>query len=167
VNQTSKALPAPTPEDIEAALDTMRNGTSPYGRWMRLEDSLEYVLFRHDGGVLSHALSHKSFENDRKANAEADRLWWVTIIEPDGEELVGLGGGTTLAEAAAVAWINSCIGISWKDSGLSDQEDANVPRHVPEVWQFELHKRPVRPVLTIIEGSRPSGSDNGRVRLRR
>jgi hypothetical protein len=35
----SKALPAPTPEDIEAALTTMRNGTSAYGRWMRLQET--------------------------------------------------------------------------------------------------------------------------------
>jgi hypothetical protein len=155
-----RVLPTPTPQDIEAALSAMRNGTSAYGRWMRLEDSLEYLLFRHDGGGLSSALSHKSLENDRKANAEADRMWWVTIIEPDGdEEGLVLGGGTTLAEAAAVAWINSCIGPSWRNSGLSDEDDAKVPRHVPDGWQFELHARPVRPVLTIIEGSRPSGAE--------
>jgi hypothetical protein len=37
--------------------------------------------------------------------AEADRLWWVNVIAPDGEDLECVGGGTTPAEAAAVAWI--------------------------------------------------------------
>jgi len=137
----------------------MCDGTSAYGRWLRLEDSLEYVLIRHVGGDLSWALSHKSLEHYRKANAEAERLWWVTIIEPDGGEGLVLGGGTTLAEAAAVAWINSCIGRSWSKSGLSDEDDAKVPRHVPAGWQFELYKGPVRPVLTIIEGSHLSGAE--------
>ena len=142
-----RVLPTPTPQDIEAALTTMRDGTSAYGRWMRLEDSLECLLFRDDGGDPSWALSHKSLENYRKANAEADRLWWVTIIDPDGVDQGCMGGGATLAEAAAVAWINSWIGVSWRHSGLSDQEDANVPRDVPAGWQFELYKRPVRPVF--------------------
>ena len=95
-------------------------------------------------------------DKDRDAIEAADRLWWVTIIEPDGEEWLGLGGGITWAEAAAVAWINFCIGLSWSKSGLSEEDDAKVPRQVPEGWQFKLYMRPVRPVLTIIEGSRPS-----------
>lgn len=41
-------------------------------------------------------------------------------------------------------------------TGLSDEDDAKVPRHVPDGWQFELYERPVRTVLTVIEGSRPS-----------
>ena len=44
-----------------------------------------------------------------QAVAEADRLWWVNIIDPDGVDLGCHGGGTSLAEAVAVAWINTCI----------------------------------------------------------
>jgi hypothetical protein len=150
--QMSKALPTPTAQDIEAALTTMRNGTSAYGRWMRLEEHFEAALsaIRDDTSVYwAQVPTAKCSENFRKANAEADRLWWVTIIEPDGEEWRGLGGGTTLTEAAAVAWINSCIGPSWSEAGLSHEDDAKVPRQVPEGWQFELDEAPVcRPAPT-------------------
>ena len=47
----SKILPTPTPPDIEAALTAMRDGTSAYGRWVRLDDDV--------------------------IDAEADHLWWV------------------------------------------------------------------------------------------
>jgi len=151
-------LPAPTPEDIEAALTTMRDGTSAYGQWIRLEEYFEGVLIviRDAASVYwGQILTDKGSEAFRQANAEADRLWWVTIIDPDGEEWVGLGGGTTLAEAAAVVWINSCIGVSWSESGLSDEDNAKVPRKVPEVWQFALHEAAVtRPALKDTENSR-------------
>ena len=111
---------------------TMRNGTNVYGRWIQFSDDLK---------------------NQDEANAEADRLWWVNIINPEGVEETACGGGITSAEAAAVTWINTCLCDWWRQPGLSEQDDANVPRRVPEGWQFELYKRPVRPVLTIIEGS--------------
>ena len=156
-DHVTKILPTPTPQDIEAALTTMRNGMSAYGRWMRLENSLRYVLFVLSDGRNAYSrcvLTNDSLENDYRAKAEADCLWWVTIIEPDGEEGLVLGGGTTLAEAAAVAWINSCIGSSWSESGLSDEDDAKVPRHVPEGWQFELYAEPVRhAALKVIQGA--------------
>ena len=102
-------------------------------------------------------------KNQDEANAEADRLWWVDVIRPDGVMDDSCGGGTSLAEATAVAWVTTCLGAWWSEPGFSDEDDAKVPRHVPDGWQFELYKRPVRPVLTVIEGSRPSGaiSDSG------
>jgi hypothetical protein len=64
------------------------------------------------------------------------------------------GGGTTLAEAVAVAWINTCIWPWSEDSRLSDEDYAQVQRSVPEGWKFKLHKAPVRDaVLKVIQGS--------------
>ena len=34
-------LPPPTPQDIEAELIAMRNGTNAYGQWARMDDSLD------------------------------------------------------------------------------------------------------------------------------
>jgi hypothetical protein len=121
VNQTSKALPAPTPQDIEAALTDIRNGTNVYGRWILFSDDLK---------------------NQDEANAEADRLWWVSIIDPEGFEEAACGGGITLAEAAAVAWISTCVCAWWRQPGFSDSDDA-IPRHIPRDWRFELYSGPV------------------------
>ena len=130
----NRLLPTPTPQDIEAALTDIRNGTNVYWRWVQ-----------------------NDLKNQDEANAEADRLWWVDIINPEGVEETACGGGITPAEAAAVVWINTCLCDWWSQPGLSDAGlDAKVPRHVPDGWQFELCARPVRPVLTIIEGSRSS-----------
>ena len=116
-------LPTPTPQDVEAALISMRNGTSAYGRMGCLDQSMD----QYHWWV-----------------AEADRLWWVDIINPEGVEETACGGGITSAEAAAVAWINVCLCAWWVQPGLSDEDDAKVPRHVPEGWQFELHAMPVK-----------------------
>ena len=116
----SIVLPPPTPQNIEAALTAIRDGTSAYGRWVRLDD---------------HSLE-----------AEADRLWWVDIIDPDGVAPDSCGGGMTSAEAAAVAWINTCLLAWWLEPKLSDKDYAQVPRQVPEGWQFELYSAPVRVV---------------------
>jgi hypothetical protein len=156
VDHMSKILPTPTQQDIEAALTAMRDGTSAYGRYMRLEDSLQYVLFAICDGrsVYSRCvLTDDSLANDYRANAEADRLWWVDIINPDGVEEC-CGGGTTSSEAAAVAWINNFVVGWWSKPGLSEEDDAKVPRHVPEGWQFELYAAPVRhAALKVIQGS--------------
>jgi hypothetical protein len=117
----SKLLPAPTPQDIEAALTDIHNGTNVCGRVIRFSNDLE---------------------NQDEANAEADRLWWVTIIDPDGVYLGCHGGGTSLAEAVAVAWISTCICAWWLQPCLSDEDCAQVPRQVPEGWQFELSGAP-------------------------
>ena len=97
----------------------MRNGTNVYGRWVQFSDDLK---------------------NQDEANAEADRLWWVNIINPEGVEETVCGGGITPAEAAAVTWINTCVCAWWSQPGFSDSDDAKVPRHVPEGWQFELSR---------------------------
>jgi hypothetical protein len=110
-------LPTPTPQGIEAALVAMRDGKSVYGRWVRRDN----------------------FE----ADADADGLWWVTVIGPDGVDQGCYGGGTTSSEAAAVAWINACVCAWWAQGpGLSGEDYAKVPRRVPEGWQFELYERP-------------------------
>ena len=141
----NRLLPPPTPQDIEAALTEIRNGTNVYGRW---------ILFSDD------------MKNQDEANAQAGRLWWVNIINPEGVEETVCGGGITPAEAAAVTWINTCVCAWWRQPGLSEEDDAKVPRRVPDGWQFELYKRPVRPVLTIIEGSRNQSSEKARPRDR-
>ena len=121
----STFLPTPTPEDIEVALIGMRKGTNAYGRWACIEvDSPETL---------------------REQSAEADRLWWVDTIDPTNTVELAIGGGTSLAEAAAVAWINICVGAWWRHPSLSDEDCAKVPRAVPEGWQFEVYARPVRP----------------------
>ena len=114
-------LPPPTPQDIEAELIAMRNGTNAYGQWVRMDDSLDTL--------------HES-------NAEADRLWWVDVIRPDGVMDDTCGGGTSLAEATAVAWITTCLGAWWRHPSLSDEDYAKVPRQVPEGWYFELYAAP-------------------------
>ena len=129
----NRLLPPPTPQDIEAALTDIRNGTNVCGRLARFSNELK---------------------NQDEANAEADRLWWVNIINPEGVQETVCGGGITPAEAAAVTWISTCVCAWWSQPGLSEEDDAKVLRHVPEGWQFELYARPARPVLTIIEGSR-------------
>jgi len=129
-----RILPTPTPEDIEVALLAMRKGTSAYGRWARMEvDSPETL---------------------REQNAEAARLWWVDIVDPTNTVELAIGGGTNLVAAAAVAWINPCVGAWWRHRSLSDEDYATVPRVVPEGWQFEMHARPARPLLRAIESSR-------------
>jgi hypothetical protein len=130
----SKILPTPTQRDIEAALMTMRDGTSAYGRLACLDQRMEAY---------------------HQWVAEADRLWWVTIIDPEGTEQAAVGGGTTPAEAAAVGWINTYLLAWWDKPCLSDEDYAKVPRNVPEGWQFELHAAPVRrpPVLKVIQDS--------------
>ena len=112
-------LPPPTPKDIEAALTAIRNGTSAYGRWVRLMTTTS-------------------------AEAEADRLWWVDIINPEGvQEMVwrrydfGRSGSSRVDQHLSTAW--------WVQPGLSDEDDAKVPRHVPEGWQFELLRTPCDP----------------------
>ena len=116
-------LPTPTHRDIEAALVAMRHGMNVYGWWARIEvDSPETL---------------------HKQNAEADRLWWVDVINPEGVREDSYGGGTSPAEAAAVAWITTCVGAWWVHPSLSDEDYAKVPRVVPEGWQFELYARPV------------------------
>jgi hypothetical protein len=84
-----------------------------------------------------------AMRNDISANClwlggylEEGDLWWVTIILPNGERCSEIGSGDTSAEAAAVAWINYVF--------LSDEDFAEVPRHVPEGFQFELHAAPVK-----------------------
>jgi hypothetical protein len=57
----SRLLPTPTPQDIEAALTAIGDGTSAYGRWVRFDP----------------------LDNYDEVKAEADRLWWVTIIDPE------------------------------------------------------------------------------------
>jgi hypothetical protein len=49
----NRLLPPPTPQDIEAALTDIRNGTNVYGRWILFSDDLK---------------------NQDEGNAEADRL---------------------------------------------------------------------------------------------
>jgi hypothetical protein len=122
VNQISKAVPAPTPQDIEAALIDIRNGANVYGWWIRFTNYLK---------------------NEDEAKAQADRLWWVDIIDHEGFEETACGGGVTLAEAAAVAWINTCVCAWWSQPGFSDSDDAKVPRHIPRDWRFELYSGPV------------------------
>ena len=85
-------------------------------------------------------------KNQNPLEAEADRLWWVDIIDPDGVAQDSCGGGMTSAEAAAVAWINTCLLAWWLEPKLSDKDYAQVPRQVPEGWQFELYSAPVRVV---------------------
>jgi hypothetical protein len=118
----NRLLPTPTPQDIEAALTDICNGTSAIQRW------------RSDGYFKHHD------------------LWWVTIIFPDGERHSAIGGGSTSAEAAAVAWITGVLPW-WRCPDL-DEACAKVPRHVPEGFRFEVHARPVRPALKLIQGSR-------------
>jgi hypothetical protein len=73
---------------------------------------------------------------------EAERyLWWVDINSPDGLE-DWCGRGITSAEAAAVAWITTCLPAWWEQPGLGDEDYAKVPRHVPDGWQFELYAPP-------------------------
>ena len=122
----SKILSPPTAQDIEAVLTTIRDGTNAYGRLVRWGDH---------------------FESDDEVKAEADRLWWVTIIDPDGVGLRCHHGGTSLAEAIAVAWINTCI-PAWRWPALRDEDYAKVPRKVPDGWQFKLYDAPwLRPCL--------------------
>ena len=110
----------------------MRNGTSAHGRLACLDQSMDQY---------------------HRWVADADRLWWVDIINPEGVEETACGGGITSAEAAAVAWINVCLCAWWLQPGLSDEDHAKVPRRVPDGWQFELCASPVRPTLTVIDGS--------------
>src|SRR5262245_48509533 len=108
----SRLLPTPTPKDIESTLTAIRNGTSAICVWSRLDGSIE----KHD-------------------------LWWVTTISPDGNRHPGIGGGFTLVEAAADAWIGDFL--PWGSfPDFSDEDYAKVPRHVPEGWQLELYAAP-------------------------
>jgi hypothetical protein len=130
--QMGRVLPTPTPQDIEAALTDIRDGTNVFARLVRFSNDLE---------------------NQDEANAEADRLWWVDIIDPHGVDIF-CGGGTSLAEAVAVAWISTCFLAWWSQPCLSDEDDAKVPRHVPEGWQFEFRT----PVVPLFGTRKPRGA---------
>jgi hypothetical protein len=98
----------------------MRNGTSIFGRYV---GSSEY---------------YPEYCDDKKA------MWWVKIIDPAGVDQECDGGGTTSAEAAAVAWINATVGAWWVDGPSLGAEDyAKVPRRVPDGWRFELDEAPL------------------------
>jgi hypothetical protein len=103
----NRLIPTPTPQDIEAALTATRDGTIAYVRWRRLEEQIEVVFIPYDGVSVPWAWLYNS-ESFRRPSAHTDRLWWVTIIDPDGVEFGMFGGGATLAEAAAVACSSSC-----------------------------------------------------------
>src|SRR5262245_11240274 len=76
-----------------------------------------------------------------RRSVEKCDLWWVTSISPDGKRHSGIGGGFTLAEATADAWIGDFL--PWGSfPDFSDEDYAKVPRHVPEGWQFELYAAP-------------------------
>jgi hypothetical protein len=147
----SELLPIPTPQDIEAALAKKHEGISYYGWFAWLDDVVDSDE-RIPWPCTSDELS-----------AEADRLWWVTMTDPEGVEHPAYGGGVTSGEAAAVAWCNACL-VDWVSKpGLSEEddsvvprdvpEDAIVPRHVPEGYRFKVRARPVRPTLKVVQGS--------------
>ena len=110
--QMNRLLPTPTPQDIEATLNAIRNGESAICVWSQ-----------HCG-------------------IEKYDLWWVTSISPHGERHPGIGAGFTLDEAVADAWIGDFL--PWGSfPAFSDEDYANVPRHVPDGWQFEVYAAPV------------------------
>jgi hypothetical protein len=146
----SELLPIPTPKDIEAALAERREGISTYGWFAWLDDHVD------------HSDKPWPWTSD-ELSAEADRLWWVTMTDPEGVENPAYGGGVTSAEAAAVAWCNACL-VDWVSKpGLSEEddavvprdvpEDAIVPRHVPEGYRFKVRAKPVDPTLKVVQGS--------------
>ena len=108
----NRLLTTPTPQDIEATLNAIRNGESAICVWSQ-----------HCG-------------------IEKYDLWWVTSISPDGERHPGIGAGFTLDEAVADAWIRDFL--PWGSfPDFSDEDYANVPRQVPDGWQFEVYAAPV------------------------
>ena len=70
-------------------------------------------------------------------------LWYVTAYDPEGNKR-GTGIDTTLAGAAAAAWVLSDDEIADQFGrvplGLRDFD--RVPRHVPDDWTFEIENMP-------------------------
>lgn len=131
-------IPTPTPNEIEAVLVGMMDGTNAFGRWVKLDDA-----HLPCGG-----------EETRVGHT----MWWADVIGPDGVGCDCCGGGTTPAEAAAAAWVEVCLGAWWCDCSdqspegflnsprrfrdLSKEEYLSVPRRVPEGYRFELYAVP-------------------------
>ena len=131
-------IPIPTPTEIEAVLFGMMDGTNAFSRWVKLDDA--NLPF---GGEETRV---------------GDTMWWADVIGPDNVGCDCIGGGGTPAEAAAVAWVEVCLGAWWW--GCSDQspeeffnsapqfrdltkeEYLGVPRRVPEGYRFELREVP-------------------------
>ena len=96
----------PSPEDIERAIQEMREGRNAYANWTR--DCL-------DDAVLP---------------------CWVDPINPDGAETDPCGGGHTYEEAAAAAWIGLNRTSGALSEPLSKADYAAIPREVPAGWRF-------------------------------
>jgi hypothetical protein len=73
-------------------------------------------------------------------------LWYVTAYDPEGNKR-GTGTDTTLAGAAAAAWILSHDEIAehFGRVPLSLRDFNHVPRHVPDDWTFEIENMPKQP----------------------
>jgi len=70
-------------------------------------------------------------------------LWYVTAYDPQGNKR-GTGIDTTLAGAAAAAWVLSHdeIADQFGRVPLSLRDFNRVPRHVPDDWTFEIENMP-------------------------
>jgi hypothetical protein len=131
-------IPTPTPNEIEVVLVGMMDGTNAFGRWVKLDDA------------------HLPFGGEE--TRVGDTMWWADVIDPDGVARGCCGGGTTPAEAAAVAWVEVFLGAWWCDCSdqspeeflssprrfrdLSKEEYLSVPRRVPDCYHFELYAVP-------------------------
>ena len=103
---TSTAIIRPTAQDIERALQEMKEECNGYANWSR--DCL-------DDNVLP---------------------CWVDAINPDGVQLDPCGGGHTYEEAAAAAWIGLNRTSGATHHPVSEEDYAAIPREVPAGWRF-------------------------------
>jgi hypothetical protein len=70
-------------------------------------------------------------------------LWYVTAYDPEGNKR-GIGIDSTLAGAAAAAWVLSHDDVAnqFGRVPLSLHDFDRVPRHVPNGWTFEIENMP-------------------------
>ena len=70
-------------------------------------------------------------------------MWWADVLSPANQMLACVGGGPTLSEAAAAAWVDFCLWAWWFDGETCSriptwEQYLGVPRIVPPCWRFEV-----------------------------
>ena len=82
-------------------------------------------------------------------------MWWADVLSPANQMLACVGGGPTLSEAAAAAWVDFCLWAWWFDGETCSriptwEQYLGVPRIVPPTGALKF----MRHLLQCLEGTK-------------